>query len=150
MLVTRLPITGFVISERLTTPYWCNEAESSSRFRIRAPEPRGVSPSIRPVVACTTSEDVRGLGVPPPLLPHGGNRLASRFGLPLLHVEPPLYGERAITIVDSFQSTRDARLPWRTERHERKPKVFTLRELRKSEVCVPVTQGNRGHAGLSD
>jgi hypothetical protein len=90
ILVSSLQVAGFIISGSLATPKQRNEAESDSlALGLTRSRFRGISP-----FASSYRSEYR---------PASHDRLPSRRG-------PPLNGERAITIADTFQSARCTRL----------------------------------------
>jgi hypothetical protein len=88
--VASLPVSGFTISGRLATPTLRNEADLGS-LALRLTRSR--SGAVHPFVTRVAS----------------GHRSASYARLPSRR-GPPLHGERAITMTDSFQSARCTRL----------------------------------------
>ena len=94
-VVASSPVAGFTISGRLATSDLCNEAETGSLY---------------------WGSRVRGQRLSSHRLHTGGDRPASRVQLPSPE-GPPLYGERPITIADSFQSASHTRLILALQRH---------------------------------
>jgi hypothetical protein len=88
--VASLQVSGLAISGRLATPTLCNEAESGSlSLRLTRSQSGAICPFVSKIAP--------------------GHRTASYVQLPSRR-GPPLHGERAISMTDSFQSARCTRL----------------------------------------
>ena len=105
-LVSSLQVTGFIISGSLATPNERNEAESGSlALGLTRSRSRGLNP-----FAFIIYYQYR---------PASHARLPSRRG-------PPLHGERAITMADTFQSARCTRLLLALQRAQRDNLLLTF------------------------
>jgi hypothetical protein len=88
--VASLQVSGLAVSGRLATPTLRNEADPGSlSLRLTRSQSRAVNPFVTRIAP--------------------GHRSASHAQLPSRR-GPPLHGERAITMTDSFQSARCTRL----------------------------------------